>query len=55
MKVGKLIQKLQKMDPEMDVIVDYDENGWYNLEGVELRALQEDDGEAVNLKTSNES
>lgn len=48
----ELVSLLQKFDDDMDVIVDGDENGWHNLEDVEL--FEEEDGiHFINLVSSN--
>lgn len=56
MKLSYLIKRLQdikdgiKGDP--DIVIDYDENGYFNLEGV--KEIVEDSEIMINLKSSNE-
>lgn len=56
MKVKELIKKLQKLDDNSRVVIDFDpEVGWFELEEVKL-VTDPDDGEVfVNIKSSNES
>lgn len=53
MNVGRLINLLEGMDSNLEVVVDLDENGFYNLVKVEL-ATDEEGDEVVNLVSSNE-
>ena len=58
MKLKTLIKKLQKLENEhkdRDVVVDFDENGFLNLEDVKLVKGENNDGKKlINLKSSNE-
>lgn len=53
MKAGTLKKYLSKFHDDVEVVIDHDENGWFNLEDVK----QSEDGEDVfvNLVSSNES
>lgn len=60
MKVKQLIKKLTKLQEKhgnIDIVIDYDENGWYSSEKVEVLDHL-DDGEFeckfINIKSSNE-
>ncbi len=60
MKLKTLIKKLQKLEKDhknADVVVDFDENGFFNLEKVIIVRDGDDDAPGkmlVNLKSSNE-
>jgi len=57
MKVSQVIKRLQKLKDEfgdLAVVIDMDENGWYNAEKVELAVPEEDDTLFINIKSSNE-
>jgi len=57
MKVSLLIKKLQKMqkqEGDVDVVIDQDENGFYDLEAVELKHDRELDEMFINIKSSSE-
>ena len=50
MTVKELIEKLETMDQNANLVIDYDDNGFYNLIGVDASI-----GESmVNLVSSNE-
>lgn len=61
MKVGMLIAKLKKLKEKhgnLDIVIDYDENGWYSSEKVEVLDHYDDEDfecEFINIKSSNES
>lgn len=54
MKVKELIKKLESVDQDLHVIVDFDSHGYYDLEKVKVVKDQEGD-KFLNLKSSNES
>jgi len=54
MKVKGLIKKLQKVNGELEVVVDMDENGFYFLMDAKVE-LDEDQEEVLNLISSSES
>lgn len=60
MKIKELIKKLQKLEEKhgnLEIVIDYDEHGWYNAEKVE-KVDHYFDGEChdcfINIKSSNE-
>lgn len=61
MKVGMLISKLKKMKERygnLEVVIDYDENGWWDTEKVQIVDEDFDPGESfafINIKSSNET
>ena len=56
LKISKVIERLEQikdMAGDLEIVIDLDENGFYNLEKVETRKT--DDGELVcNFQSSNE-
>lgn len=57
MKLNALIKRLQKLQSQIkgdpDVIIDFDENGYFSLEEA---GIVEDEGEVmINIKSSNEA
>lgn len=40
MKVGKLMTLLKAFDPETEVVLEKDENGWFALELVEAETVE---------------
>ena len=59
MKLKTLIKKLQKLENEYKdsiVVIDFDDNGFFILEDVNLIKDDGDDGRwVINLKSSNET
>ncbi len=61
MKIGEVIIKLRDIREKhgnLDVIVDYDENGWYASEKIEVGTHKEEgekDYKFVNFISSNEA
>lgn len=58
MKNKEMIKKLQKLDPEAEVLIDMDQIGFYTVEKVEENSGHEDldlDGTFINIKSSNDS
>lgn len=58
MKLKELIRLLGKLEDEYknhDVIVDFDENGWYDLEKVRIVVDPESEKCFINLQSSNEA
>ena len=57
MKVKQLIKKLEKMPHNMEVVIDFDENGWYSIEAVE--EVEDSSGyravNVVNIASSSEA
>lgn len=51
--VGDLIKKLEKFTRDTKLVIDHDENGWYDVQKIEPTVI--DDEQHVNLVTSNES
>lgn len=56
--VGKLKEALKDVDNNSAITIDYDNNGYYNLEKVEITPITTDDEKeevvVVNLVSSNE-
>jgi len=43
MKVKNLLEKLQKCNPELEVVIQLDENGWHATDGVaEVESVEEE-------------
>lgn len=53
-KVIKRLEKLQKERGDIRVIIDMDENGWHNVEKINLET-DEDDELYINIQSSNEA
>lgn len=55
MKKNELIRKLQKIEGNLEIRVDFDDNGWFELEKVSV-LTDDDEGGClfINVKTSNE-
>jgi len=55
-KVGELIKKLSKLKEKhgnLDIVIDYDENGYYDT--VSVKPIVDDEGDLlINIKSSNE-
>ena len=57
MKVKELIKKLQKLEEKhgnLEVIIDYDEHGWYETEKVE-KVDHWFNGDFINIKSSDKT
>ena len=57
MKVKELIKKLQKLEEKhgnLEVIIDYDEHGWYETEKVE-KVDHWSNGDFINIKSSDKT
>lgn len=56
MKLSKLVERLKKIQKDLkidpDVVIDFDENGWYELDKVQV--VSDADDVMINLKSSNE-
>lgn len=48
MKVKELIEKLEKFDPEQEVVLQYDESGWYGTDSVTEETGEEDTLVSIN-------
>lgn len=58
MKLKTLIKRLQKLEAKhktVDVIVDFDEHGYFNLEKVKVVKDKETKKVMINLQSSNET
>lgn len=58
MKVKKLKKLLEKFPDKMEVVIDMDKNGWFDLKKCKLDVMTLDGkklGVVVNLVSSNES
>lgn len=56
MNVGRLKQLLKKLDDNLDVRIDNDENGFYSLMAIEVHTdATDDDNCFLNLISSNET
>lgn len=54
MKVKDLILRLQAVDPNLDIVVDHDENGYYTLQDAQIKEDKEEGETYLNLVSSNE-